>query len=89
MATSSSQTGVNIDNNNEPAKLLVAKNPHLPNTWNDTQLLPLHVAGLFGHKEMVLFLLTVTKDDVEPSPFAEEPGVRLLNIVIVAGFYGQ
>ncbi|KAK9292694.1 hypothetical protein L1049_020673 [Liquidambar formosana] len=73
--------------NTEAAKLLVAKNPHLPNTWNDTQLLPLHVAGLFGHKEMVLFLLTVTKDDVEPSPFAEEPGVRLLNIVIVAGFY--
>ncbi|XP_059634711.1 uncharacterized protein LOC132277028 isoform X2 [Cornus florida] len=73
--------------NTEAAKLLVTKNAHLPHIWSNTELLPLHLATLFGHKETVVYLLTVTKDDVDPCPFADEPGIKLLNIVVDSGFY--
>ncbi|KAL3532711.1 hypothetical protein ACH5RR_006232 [Cinchona calisaya] len=73
--------------NTEIAKLLVNKNPGLPNIWSDTKLLPLHLAALFGHKEMVLYLLTVTSNNVDPSPFVGQPGITLMNIVVTSGFY--
>ncbi|XP_059634704.1 uncharacterized protein LOC132277027 isoform X2 [Cornus florida] len=72
--------------NVEAAKLLVAHNPDLTNTWNGS-LLPLHVAAGYAHREMVSYLLTVTRDDMEPNLFADESGAKLLNLVIVAEFY--
>lgn len=78
-----------IFGNVEAAKLLVAKNPCLTNTWNASLLLPLHLAAGYAHKEMVLYLLTVTRDDLKPYAFADESGVKLLNLVIVAQYYGK
>ncbi|KAL2532687.1 Ankyrin repeat family protein [Abeliophyllum distichum] len=69
------------------AKLLIARDPGLPHIWSDTNLLPLHLAALFGHKEMVSFLLTVTKDNIEPNPFADKPGITLLISIVYSGFY--
>ncbi|KAL2553767.1 Ankyrin repeat family protein [Forsythia ovata] len=73
--------------NIKAAKLLVARDPGLPHIWSDTNLLPLHLAALFGHKEMVSFLLTVTKDNIEPNPFADKPGITLLISIVYSGFY--
>ncbi|KAM7489097.1 hypothetical protein LguiB_026581 [Lonicera macranthoides] len=50
----------------EVAKLLVNKNPSLPNIFDKYLSLPLHTAALFGKREMVLYLLSVTKEDTEP-----------------------
>lgn len=69
------------------AKLLVDRHPGLPNLWNDSDLVPLHLAALFGHKEMLSYLLTVTSDNVQPSPLSDQPGVTLMNIVVTSGFY--
>ncbi|KAL0374584.1 UNVERIFIED_CONTAM: hypothetical protein Sradi_3374100 [Sesamum radiatum] len=73
--------------NTKAAKLLVARDPGLPHIWNDTNLLPLHLAALFGHKEMVLFLLTVTRDNEVPNPFADQPGITLLISIVHSAFY--
>ncbi|KAL0346770.1 UNVERIFIED_CONTAM: hypothetical protein Scaly_1693000 [Sesamum calycinum] len=73
--------------NTKAANLLVARDPGLPHIWNDTNLLPLHLAALFGHKEMVLFLLTVTRDNEVPNPFADQPGITLLISIVHSSFY--
>lgn len=75
--------------NTEAAKLLVNRDPGMPNLWSGTKLLPLHLAALFGHKEMILYLLTVTSSNVEPSPFVGQSGITLLNILVTSGFYGE
>ncbi|KAI3443540.1 hypothetical protein Pfo_000205 [Paulownia fortunei] len=73
--------------NTKAAKLLVAQDPGLPHIWSDTNLLPLHLAALFGHKEMVLYLLTVTRDNEVPNPFTDQPGITLLISIVHSGFY--
>ncbi|XP_059669125.1 uncharacterized protein LOC132314259 [Cornus florida] len=50
-------------NNLEVAKLLVAKDQHLPNIYYEDDFLPLHVAALLGYKNMVLYLMDVTGKD--------------------------
>ncbi|XP_071908960.1 uncharacterized protein [Coffea arabica] len=73
--------------NTEAAKLLVNRDPDLPYVWSDTKLLPLHLAALFSHKETLIYLLTVTRNDAEPSPFVGQSGITLLNVVVTSGFY--
>nr|GMC50081.1 ankyrin repeat-containing protein ITN1-like [Ipomoea batatas] len=73
--------------NVEAAKLLVSRDPGLPSIWNDSNCLPLHSAALFGHKEMVIYLLTVTGEHVRPSPFADKPGITLMMLLVHSGFY--
>ncbi|XP_020553809.1 uncharacterized protein LOC110011228 isoform X2 [Sesamum indicum] len=73
--------------NIKAAKYLVVSDPGLPHIWNDTNLLPLHLAALFGHKEMVLFLLTVTRDNEVPNAFEDQPGITLLISIVHSAFY--
>ncbi|KZV43899.1 hypothetical protein F511_37875 [Dorcoceras hygrometricum] len=73
--------------NVEAAKLLVGRDPELPHMRNDTNFLPLHLAALFGQKEMVVYLLTVTRENVEPNPFVGPPGSVLLSSIVHSGFY--
>ncbi|KAL2492307.1 Ankyrin repeat family protein [Abeliophyllum distichum] len=40
-----------------------------------------------GKKEMVLYLLTVTKEDAEPKPFEGEPGLQFVHRLIGNGTY--
>lgn len=75
--------------NVKAANLLVARDPELPHIRNDTNFLPLHLAALFGQKEMVVYLLTVTRENVEPNPFAGRPGSVLLSTIVHSGFYGE
>ncbi|KAM7486092.1 hypothetical protein LguiA_002101 [Lonicera macranthoides] len=74
--------------NTEAAKLIVEKNPLLPNIFDKSLSLPLHVAALFGKREMVLYLLSVTKEDVEPKLFEGESGVKLVHGLVASGLYG-
>ncbi|XP_073033616.1 uncharacterized protein [Primulina eburnea] len=76
-----------IFGNVEAAKLLVSKDPALPNTPCNSSFLPLHAAAGYANKDMVSFLLTVTRDDTGYNPFADGSGVDILNLVILAEFY--
>ncbi|XP_075473778.1 uncharacterized protein LOC142504832 isoform X3 [Primulina tabacum] len=76
-----------IFGNVEAAKLLVSKDPALPNTPCNSSFLPLHAAAGYANKDMVSFLLTVTRDDAGYNPFADGSGVDILNLVILAEFY--
>ncbi|XP_022894988.1 uncharacterized protein LOC111409212 isoform X3 [Olea europaea var. sylvestris] len=76
-----------IFGNVKAAQILVSKNQDLPNIHSDTLFLPIHSAALYANKDMISYLLTVTKDDKDPSPFADKSGVDLLNLVTLAEFY--
>ena len=75
--------------NIKAVKLLVNKNPSLPNICSHSNLAPLHSAVRYGHKELTSYLLSVTRDDVDPSPFADKPGVILLHRALMVGFHGE
>ncbi|XP_074278822.1 uncharacterized protein LOC141602439 [Silene latifolia] len=72
--------------NIEAAKILLNKNPDLPNISGKYGF-PIHKAAQFCHKDMVLYLLDVTRPDIQPNPFTGEIGGRLLIDVIAAEFY--
>ncbi|XP_028059241.1 uncharacterized protein LOC114262979 [Camellia sinensis] len=69
------------------AKLIVEKNPDLPNIWNNDGFLPLHLAAMHGQRKMTLFLLSVTRDDEESKPYEGEAGATLMRFAINVGFY--
>ncbi|KAH7849454.1 hypothetical protein Vadar_018176 [Vaccinium darrowii] len=74
--------------NNEAARWLVRINPELPNIGNAKDgTLPVHLAATRGNREMVSFLLEVTKVSGDPNPFDEELGRRLLSSLAKGGFY--
>eukprot|EP00261_Vitis_vinifera_P016049 XP_010644720.2 PREDICTED: uncharacterized protein LOC100248044 [Vitis vinifera] len=73
--------------NIKAAKLLVNKNPSLPNICSHSNLAPLHSAVRYGHKELTLYLFSVTRDDVDPYPFSNSPGIELLRRALMVGFH--
>ena len=74
--------------NIKAAKLLVDKKTDLPNICDNDKLVPLHSALRYGHKELTIYLLSVTRD-VDPSPFADKPGFELLRRALMVGFHGE
>ena len=74
--------------NIKAAKLLVDKKTDLPNICDNDKLVPLHSALRYGHKELTIYLLSVTRD-VDPSPFADKPGFELLRRALMVGFHGK
>ncbi|KAK6236558.1 hypothetical protein SCA6_011895 [Theobroma cacao] len=73
--------------NTDAAKLLVSINPNLPHIQDGDEGFPVHRAAQSGHKETLVYLLKVTRDDVQPSPFENNSGVWLLRQIIFVGFY--
>ncbi|KAK2995484.1 hypothetical protein RJ640_016840, partial [Escallonia rubra] len=73
--------------NIEAAKLLVKKDPKLPNVEDFNKALPINRAAIFGRREMVLYLFTVTQEDGEQKPYEGESGGRLLHVLIRNGVY--
>ncbi|KAK2968195.1 hypothetical protein RJ640_001027 [Escallonia rubra] len=78
----------------EVAKLLVQKNPDLPDIANNEKSKPLLTAALQGQRNMFLYLITVTKEDVEPKQFEGQSGRQLdyfleryLDKVYVVGYH--
>ncbi|XP_021728288.1 uncharacterized protein LOC110695347 [Chenopodium quinoa] len=75
-----------VTGNVKAAKLLVDKNPDLPNIVGKSGF-PIHRAAEYGHENMIWYLWDVTSDQFEPSPFTGRSGVELLNHVINAEFF--
>ncbi|XVE70706.1 hypothetical protein DITRI_Ditri10aG0092300 [Diplodiscus trichospermus] len=73
--------------NTDAAKLLVGKNPNLPNIQDMDGGFPLRMAAQSGNRETLLYFLQVIRAKVQPSPFENSSGVMLLRQVILAGFY--
>lgn len=71
------------------AKLLVAKHPRLIYIPDADGSLPIHIAAKYGQKEMLIYMLRVTKEDQYPDPYDPEGrGPELLRYIIEAEFYG-
>ncbi|KAL6989375.1 hypothetical protein U1Q18_015125 [Sarracenia purpurea var. burkii] len=68
-------------------EMLVQKNPNLPNIAGARKLVPLHTVAKIGNREMVVYLLGVTKEDMEPRPFEGERGAKLLRRLVFNGHY--
>ncbi|KAK6119946.1 hypothetical protein DH2020_046314 [Rehmannia glutinosa] len=70
------------------ATILVKKLPNLlliPNKFNNY---PIQIAALYAQRDMLKYLISVTKDDfVDHNPYAGLPGLRLLICVIDAEFF--
>ncbi|XP_038886803.1 ankyrin repeat-containing protein ITN1-like, partial [Benincasa hispida] len=73
-----------IVGNVKAAKILVGKNKKLPLVKNKVNYSPLLLAAKYGHREMILYLLSVTKDE---AVFTGKAGARLLNLLITFDFY--
>ncbi|KAE9465757.1 hypothetical protein C3L33_02334, partial [Rhododendron williamsianum] len=50
--------------NMEGARILVNKNSDLPNKSAKYRFMPIHFAAMYGFREMVLYLLEVTSEDI-------------------------
>ena len=75
--------------NIKAVKLLVNENQNLPNICNRQDFAPLHTAVKYGHKELTLYLLSVTRDNEPPYPFSNSPGSELLRRALMVGFHGE
>ncbi|KAL7224887.1 hypothetical protein ACSBR1_026211 [Camellia fascicularis] len=74
--------------NTKAAVILVEKYPASLYIRTDQNSLPLHCAANNGHKDTLLYLLSVTKeDDPVSKPFAYPSGALLLFQVIDSEFY--
>ena len=74
--------------NTPAAKLFLKRDPQLALIVNNDSRLPITEAARFGHKKVVLLLLRFIEDGMmEPS--GDKPGYSLLNLLIMAGFYGE
>ncbi|KAH7840754.1 hypothetical protein Vadar_021125 [Vaccinium darrowii] len=73
--------------NNVAAKLLVVKNPELLKIGDKLGGLAVHYAAERGNREMVDYLMEVTKMDGDPNPFEGELGVQLLNNLVYGKLY--
>lgn len=75
--------------NIEAAKMLVNKNPRLPYICGDSGVVPLRTAARLANREMVSYLLSVTKEDTDPGPFIDKLGFKLIDSLIIGGLYGM
>ncbi|PSS02021.1 Ankyrin repeat-containing protein [Actinidia chinensis var. chinensis] len=79
-------TAALIDNT-DAAKVLVKEHPKLVYICRSINNLPIHVAAMHGRKETLCYLLSVTKDDTEASPYQRESGIWLLVYIMTSKFY--
>ncbi|XP_052198765.1 uncharacterized protein LOC127805950 [Diospyros lotus] len=73
--------------NIEAAMMLVNKNPRLPYIGRDSDGVPLGAAAFMANREMVSYLLSVTKEDIDPRPFIGKLGFELIHSLIIGGLY--
>ncbi|XP_052200622.1 uncharacterized protein LOC127807004 isoform X3 [Diospyros lotus] len=73
--------------NIKAAKMLVNKNDRLPYICGDSGVVPLRTAARRANREMVSYLLSVTKEDIDPRPFLHKLGFKLIDSLIIGGLY--
>ncbi|XP_058205434.1 uncharacterized protein LOC131319266 isoform X3 [Rhododendron vialii] len=71
-------------NNMEGAKMLVSKNPDLPNVFDSRRMTALHRAAYYGLREMVIYLKDVTREDIL---LADDVGPSLLCLLTRGELY--
>ncbi|KAK6152013.1 hypothetical protein DH2020_014648 [Rehmannia glutinosa] len=76
-----------LTRNTAAAKILVARRPDLLNVVSNVGEFPVHLAALSAHGETLWYLISEMKDDVFPSPFLGEIGLKLLCTVIDADIF--
>lgn len=67
------------------AEMMVSKNRNLPIIRNDKGVTPLYIAALFGHKDMVWYLYSVTSDEC----LTQDDYIGLLTATISTDLYGK
>ena len=67
------------------AEVMVNKNKELPSIRGSKGALPMYMATLLGHKDMVRYLYSVTDEEV----VTEEDRIGLLIAAITANLFGQ
>ncbi|KAL0315846.1 UNVERIFIED_CONTAM: hypothetical protein Sradi_5462800 [Sesamum radiatum] len=72
--------------NVEAAAILVNRMPSLLYIQNNYGDFPLQTAALYAQRDMLKYLISVTKDDFGENPYAGSAGLRLLLFVIDAEF---
>ncbi|KAF6169902.1 hypothetical protein GIB67_034294 [Kingdonia uniflora] len=72
-----------ITGNTTAAKIIIRKDPNLPNMQDAKGKIPLRYATQHGHRETLLYLLSVTNDNVIPGSAL----VEVIKDPINAGFY--
>lgn len=78
--------------NTTAVRLLVEKDPDMPQIANPGGNTALKLAAWYAQKETLCYLLEVTKDVVGEdgtSPFRGLAGADLITLIITAGFYGM
>ncbi|CAK9138516.1 unnamed protein product [Ilex paraguariensis] len=74
--------------NTPAAKLFMKRDPQWALIVNKDGRLPITEAARFGHKKMILLLLRFIEDGMTESS-GDKPVYSLLNLLIIAGFYGE
>ncbi|KAL0345031.1 UNVERIFIED_CONTAM: hypothetical protein Sradi_4334400 [Sesamum radiatum] len=69
------------------ATVLVNRMPNLLYIPNNFGNFPLQIAALYAQKDMLNYLISITKDDRDQNPYAGLAGLRLLIYVIDAEFF--
>ncbi|XP_073278596.1 uncharacterized protein, partial [Primulina huaijiensis] len=72
--------------NKEAAILLVNKKPDLLYITNDKNMLPIHLAARSSQKDTLMYLISVSKKEVQNSPFVGKLGALLLTIAVASEF---
>ncbi|KAA8544476.1 hypothetical protein F0562_022484 [Nyssa sinensis] len=78
--------GTAITGNTRAAVILVKKSPALLYIKDGKGNVPVHYAAYSDKRDTLLYLLSVTKDEIKHGPFEGQIGVRLLIAVIMSGF---
>ncbi|KAG8367217.1 hypothetical protein BUALT_Bualt16G0049600 [Buddleja alternifolia] len=73
--------------NTEAAVMLVNRNPDLLYITNYGFRLPVQLAAIYGHKDTLVYLISMSKQNLEHSPFEGQLGVRLLTSVIASEMF--
>ncbi|KAK6126737.1 hypothetical protein DH2020_039508 [Rehmannia glutinosa] len=69
------------------ATILVNKMPNLLYVPNNFSNFPIQIAALYAQRDMLKYLISVTRDDCGLNPYEGLPGLRLLIYVIDAEFF--
>lgn len=77
-----------LTGNLEAAQILVRRLPNLLYVSSNSDKFPVHLAAGAGHRQTLEFLLSRTRDDQLTNPYAAESGLRLLNFLVDADFFG-
>ncbi|KAG8367152.1 hypothetical protein BUALT_Bualt16G0042900 [Buddleja alternifolia] len=73
--------------NTEAAVMLVNRNSNLLYITNNRYRLPVQLAAIYGHKDTLVYLISMSKQNMEHSPFEGQLGVRLLTSVIASEMF--